>query len=212
MLLSQYFVCYIIYGFLGWMYESFFYSVQFKRPVNTGFLHICFCPIYGFACVGNAIVFRNIESPAVIFVVSMLLISILEYITSYFLERTFSRRWWDYSDWPCNINGRVSLFSSLGFGTLSLMQMKLIHPAVAGVVTRLSDKMTDGIIALFLMVIALDLMLSIKEIERGDRDLWFVDEELPGLQKANERIEETVKVISERYSDMRRRIRGRWGR
>lgn len=212
MTLSQYFVCFIIYGFLGWIYESLYYSVQLRRPVNTGFLHVCFCPIYGFACVGNMILFRNTENCAVIFLTSMLVISLLEYFVSWLLEELFEKRWWDYSNWPFNINGRISLISSLAFGVMSLAQMKLLQPSVAGFVIRLSEKYTYVTILLFMVIVFLDILLTVKDMDKEEDKLWFVNEQLPVLHNANEKISEKVRVLADKYSNARNRIRDRIGR
>lgn len=212
MMLSQYVVCFIIYGFFGWIYESLYYTVQLKKPVNTGFLHVCFCPIYGFACVANAVLFRNTENPAVIFAGSMLVISGFEYAVSWLLETLFEKRWWDYSEWPANVNGRISLFSSLAFGALSLTQMKLLNPSVEGFIMRLSEKSVHAIILMFLVIVMLDLMITIRDMDKTEDRLWFVNEELPGLHNANEKLSEKARVIADKYMDVRERIRDKIGK
>ncbi len=212
MTLSQYFVCFIIYGFFGWIYESLYYSVQFRKPVNTGFLHVCFCPIYGFACVGNMVLFGNTENCAVIFLASTIVISLLEYFVSWLLEDMFGKRWWDYRGWPLNINGRISLFSSLAFGVMSLVQMKLLHPSIVGFVTGLSEKYTYATILLFTAIIILDILITIKDMDKEADRLWFLNEQLPILHNANEKLSETAKVIADKYSNARSRIRERIGR
>ncbi|MGN0181067.1 MAG: putative ABC transporter permease [Candidatus Ornithomonoglobus sp.] len=212
MTLSQYFVCFIIYGFFGWIYESLYYSVQLRKPVNTGFLHVCFCPIYGFACVGNVILFKNIENSVIIFVTSMLVISLLEYFVSWMLEALFEKRWWDYSGWPANINGRVSLLSSLAFGVMSVAQMKLLHPSVAGFIIRLTEKYTYITILLFMAIIILDLLVTVRDMDKKDGKLWFVNEQTSMFQNANEKLSEKVKVITDKYSNAKDRIRNRIGR
>lgn len=212
MTLSQYFVCFIVYGFFGWIYESLYYSVQLRKPVNTGFLHVCFCPIYGFACVGNAILFKNTENSMIIFVTSMLMISMMEYFSSWILEALFEKRWWDYSGWPVNINGRVSLLSSLAFGVMSVAQMKLLHPSVAGFVMRLSEKYTYITILLFMAIIMLDCLVTIRDMDKKDGKLWFVNEQMSVIRNANEKFSEKLKGITDKYSDAKNRIRDRMGR
>jgi uncharacterized membrane protein len=197
----------VIYGFFGWVYESIYYTVQFKKPVNTGFLHICFCPIYGFACVGNAIMFRNVDSPVAIFLCSMLVISALEYFVSWLLENLFSKRWWDYTNWPLNLNGRISLLSSLAFGAMSLLQMRFLQPSVENFVMRLSERAEYTTIFLFLIIIALDITVTVKDMDKENSKLWFVREELPALKRANENFSKKVRLLSDRYYDIRERIK-----
>ncbi len=201
MTLTQYFICFIIYSFLGWLYESMFYSVQYKKLVNTGFLHICVCPIYGFACVGNIMLFGNVKSGIGIFLGSMIMISAMEYIISALLEGVFERRWWDYSDWPCNINGRISLFSSLGFGAMSLIQMRLIHPIVAAGVYMMSERAVRSVIILFMAVVILDIMITVRGMDKPNDRLWFVDEEPPGIQRAADKVSQKLDVICDRRKE-----------
>lgn len=212
MTLSQYFICFIVYSFLGWVYESLFYSFQFKKPVNTGFLRGCICPIYGLACVANVIVFGNVKSNLTIFLLSMLMISSIEYIVSWMLENLFDKRWWDYSDWPLNLNGRISVISSLGFGALSLVQMRVIHPVVEVVIHRIPERTLAALVIVFAASVALDLLLTVKDMDKDDDKLWFVEEESPTVQRANEKLSETKKNISDRCCEIRDRIKTYIGR
>lgn len=209
MTLTQCFLCFVIYSFLGWVYESLFYSVQFKKAVNTGFLRGCICPIYGLACVGNALILKNAVNNTVIFLVSMITISTIEYIVSYILEELFDKRWWDYSDWPCNLNGRISLLSSLGFGALSVFQMKVIHPIIILLIFRLPVPVQQGASVVLLMALAADVVSTIRNMGGADDDkLWFVSEELPVAHRANEKMDNTKNKLSEKYNSVKERIRG----
>lgn len=212
MTLSQYFICFMVYSFLGWVYESLFYSFQFRKPVNTGFLRGCICPIYGLACVANAVVFGNVKSNLTIFLLSMLMISSIEYIVSWILENLFNKRWWDYSDWPLNLHGRISVISSLGFGALSLVQMRFIHPVVKVLIMRIPERTAAALVFIFAIAVMLDLLLTVKDIDKVDDKLWFVDEESPAVQRANEKFSETKKNITDRYSEIKDRIRTYIGR
>lgn len=209
MTLSQYVICFILYSFFGWLYESLFYSVQFKKPVNTGFLRGCFCPIYGVACVGNIILLDGVQSNLSMFVISMVVISFIEYIVSYVLENLFDKRWWDYSDWPGNIHGRISVISSLGFGVLSVAQMRILHPIVMLFVSKLPPRAEVGLIAVCGLIFALDLLMTMRDMDNEENKdkLWFVSEEPVMIQKTNEKLAEKKRNISEHYTNVREKIR-----
>ncbi len=207
MTLSQYFICFIVYSFLGWVYESLFYTFQFKKPVNTGFLRGCICPIYGFVCVINIVILGDVKSNLAIFIASMITVSVMEYIVSYLLEHLFGKRWWDYSDWPLNINGRISLISSLGFGAMSLIQLRFLHPAIMKVIVHIPPGTMKLITILFIAALAYDLYSTIKDMDKSDDKLWFVDEESETIRQANEKLEEKKKNIALRYTIMKDRIR-----
>lgn len=203
MILAQYCLYFIIYSFFGWIYESLFYSVQLKKPVNTGFLRGCLCPIYGFACVFNILFLYSEENTTKVFLLSMLVISAIEYSVSYILEALFDKRWWDYSNWPCNINGRISLISSLGFGIMSVLQLRVLHPIVESGVELLSEKAVFAAIAIVAAVSFTDLMWTIKGMDKEDERLWFLEEESELVQRTNERI----KSERGRLSDMKAYIK-----
>lgn len=207
MTLSQYFICFIIYSFLGWVYESLFYTFQFKKPVNTGFLRGCICPIYGIVCVMNIAFWGNVKSGVLIFFASMITVSVMEYIVSYVLEHLFKKRWWDYSDWPLNINGRISLISSVGFGAMSLLQLRLLQPTIMKVVLHIPPGTVKLISILFIIAVVFDLYLTIRDMDKDDDKLWFVDEESDAFRNANEKLEEKRREIELRYSNVKDRIK-----
>ena len=105
-----------IYSFLGWCAEVVFAACRRGIFVNRGFLNGPVCPIYGFGCVAGYFTYNAIESGALpelivwqIFLVGFVVSMILEYPTSWALEKLFNARWWDYSNVPLNINGRTSV-------------------------------------------------------------------------------------------------------
>jgi uncharacterized membrane protein len=109
-----------------------------KKWINRGFLRGPFCPIYG---VGALVIlicllpFRemtdnNYINELLIFVVGMVVCDIVEYLTSFIMEKAFNARWWDYSQQPFNLNGRICLTHTLYWGTASCLFLYVIHPIV----------------------------------------------------------------------------------
>lgn len=148
---------FIIYSFLGWVCESIYCSILDRRLVNRGFVSGPFCPIYG---VG-ALVILKILTPfstdvLTIFLVGMILTSLVEYISSYLLEKTFQTKWWDYSTYPFNIRGRVCLKNSLMFGALSVMLNFVIHPRVSQWIAQSSIYYVQMFALLFTIFFAFD--------------------------------------------------------
>lgn len=103
------FLWFLFYSFCGWVYESILVSILERRPVNRGFLNGPLCPIYGAGAVGAVVVLGQVHNPLVVFLFSMVGASILEYVTSWVMEALFHARWWDYSDYKFNLNGRICL-------------------------------------------------------------------------------------------------------
>ena len=110
------FLWFLFYSFCGWVYESILVSILERRPVNRGFLNGPLCPIYGVGAVGAVVVLGQVHNPLVVFLLSMVGASILEYVTSWVMEALFHARWWDYSDYKFNLNGRICLLGAFVFG------------------------------------------------------------------------------------------------
>ena len=121
------FMLFLIYSVIGFILETLSIFIKFKKLVKRGFLFGFYLPIYGFG--GLIIYYTDILSSSLIIkiIVLTILFSILEYFTSYILEKQFNLRWWDYSKNKFNINGRICLYNMSKFvvlGTISLFLNK----------------------------------------------------------------------------------------
>ena len=124
-----YFLLFISYAFLGWCMEVTCKFIQYKKFINRGFLIGPYCPIYGWGALAITILLkRYMEEPLVLFVMSTLICSIIEYLTSYFMEKKYHARWWDYSNKKFNINGRICLETLIPFGILGVAIMYGTNP------------------------------------------------------------------------------------
>lgn len=126
-----------VFSFFGWLAECLFCSVRDKAWDNRGFLFGPVCPIYGAGGTAAIVVFSTAEAsaggrlePWLVFVASALGASAIEYVTSWYLEKRFHARWWDYSHVPLNIKGRVCLPFALAFGAGGLAIYELLLATV----------------------------------------------------------------------------------
>jgi uncharacterized membrane protein len=134
-----------IYSFLGWVIETIFASINAGKFINRGFLTGSFCPIYGFAAVliikASSTINIYVENYYTWILISMLfsitLVTALEYITGFILERLFNCKWWDYSDNYANIKGYVCLKYSLLWGVLAFLLVQMVHPLISKVVLNI---------------------------------------------------------------------------
>ena len=144
------------YAFLGWGIEVTLKYFQFHRFINRGFLTGPWLPIYGSGAALITVVIKGLAplefSVGTTFAVSFLLCGFLEYMTSYVLEKRFHARWWDYSQKPMNLHGRVWIGNLILFGLGGVVIVDLINPLLL----RLSEHMSfplREIMALFLSVV-----------------------------------------------------------
>ncbi len=153
--LAVYFLLFIIYAFLGWLLEVTCKLVELKRFVNRGFLIGPICPIYGYGVLGIIfLIGNNTHDFLGVFLKSILICSVLEYFTSYFMEKLFKARWWDYSHRKFNINGRICLETMLPFGILGTTIIYFVNPFFLKLVLMIPASMRI-ILALILLVIYL---------------------------------------------------------
>ena len=145
----KYFLYFIIYSFIGWLMEVVLKSKDEHKFVNRGFLIGPICPIYGFGVLLIILLVGNSKSDLLaVFLKSILVCSVLEYFTSYFMEKLFHARWWDYSKNKYNINGRICLETMLPFGILSTIVIYVVHPLVIKFVSLFSNTLLISYVSL----------------------------------------------------------------
>lgn len=158
--------CYfIIYSFMGWCLETVYATIRKKEFINRGFLSGPFCPIYGFAILSIIVLLKPIENNYIfLFLGSIFLTSIIEYITGYVLETAFDSTWWDYSDEPYNLYGRICLKFSIIWGLISILILKVIHPYIEYIVNLIPKNPGIFLFYITLLYFILDFIITILTI------------------------------------------------
>ena len=136
--MSMYYLAlyFFVYGFLGWCTEVAFAAVKDKKFVNRGFLNGPICPIYGFGVtIVVALLTPYKDNLIILYVFSVILVTLLEGLTGWIMDVIFHNKWWDYSDQPLNIGGYVCIVFSLIWGVACVLIMKFIHPLIHTVLT-----------------------------------------------------------------------------
>ena len=124
-----YFLLFLIYSFIGWLIEVIGKLIEKHKFINRGFLIGPICPIYGHGCILMILTLsRYKDNPLVLFVNAIFICSLLEYFTSYFMEKIFKARWWDYSTKRFNLNGRICAETMIPFGILGTLVICVINP------------------------------------------------------------------------------------
>ena len=159
------FVYFVLYSFLGWVCETIYCSIDDKKFVNRGFLNGPFCPIYGTGALLVIDIFMKYKDDLVVlFILSVVITSIVEYITSYLLEKIFNLQLWDYSTYSFNLNGRVCLKNSLMFGILSILAVEVIHPAVEGFLSKLPSWFLITFTGTLVIYFICDVFITVKAL------------------------------------------------
>ena len=171
------FLCFVLFSFIGWAYESVYYTLQQRRLVNSGFLNGPCCPIYGIGALLDIMLLGGVKNPVMLFLVGMVLTCSLEYFVSWLLEALFKKRWWDYTNWPLNINGRVCVIAGAVFGLMTVLLIKFIAPETFSIANFMPDTAVRVSAAAAAALIAADLAYTIRHSERFTDKLWYVREQ-----------------------------------
>lgn len=156
------FYLFVLYSFVGWIYESTLVSVRKRTFVNRGFLKGPVIPIYGFGALSFYLVlWQYKEDLFILFIGGLILATVLEYFTSLIMELIFHTRWWDYSDHPFNIQGRVSLFVSVFWGLLAIVMIRYIQPGINNIIVSIPRETGEIAGVIIFVIIMIDTVTSI---------------------------------------------------
>ena len=152
------------YSFLGWCIEVTLKFIQYHRFINRGFFTGPICPIYGSGAVLITLAVGCLapleSSYGTTFAISFLLCGLVEYFTSYFMEKRFHARWWDYSQKPMNLHGRVWIGNLILFGLGGVAIIHLTNPLIARVLSLFSSQTKAIVCAAFAAVFLADYIAT----------------------------------------------------
>ena len=169
---STLFLIFFIYAVIGYIVETISVSVIEKELIfSRGFLIGPYLPLFGFGGLFMTVTLWKYRNDLVaLFIMSMAICLVLEYLSSYILEKIFKLRWWDYSDKRFNLNGRVCLEVGLMFGFSGILLVKFINPFIFKIFGLISPKLLV-FISIFLTIILLtDIYLSTKTILKLEKN------------------------------------------
>ena len=160
-MIYTYFLLYLIYSFIGWSIEVIDKLFEKHRFINRGFLIGPICPIYGKGALLIIFLLNPYkDNPILLFFMAIIICSILEYFTSYIMEKIFKTRWWDYSYTKYNINGRICLNTMIPFGLLGLVGVYLINPFLLNMLSYINPTYLKIIAIILLVIYLIDYILS----------------------------------------------------
>ncbi len=225
MIVAQYFVEFLFYSFLGWVWESIYCTIVEKKWADRGFLFGPICPIYGSCVIGASILFSLIPAlsdPSFpvwgIFIICVIGSAVAEFGTSWVLEKRFNARWWDYSDMPLNIQGRICLPVSICFGLAGVAIVKWLLPFVAGlhqtvpeVVYIVSGLVLAGIFGADFALTEASLSSLLKDVEKMHTE--FCEKSQERYEKVQSevaaietKVNENKQAIAERVSEAKENL------
>ena len=162
-----------IYSFLGWLVELAFASASRSEDRRRRCLLLLpLCPVYGLGMLAvlalppmsgpNLALFGGLAATAV------------EYACHWAGDRFLGVRFWDYSQVPGNLRGRVCLPFTLAWGLLVWAAARFVQPGVE----VLAETIPPAVTYAFLLVFTADAVCSVRFLQvtgdlRGMRGAVF---------------------------------------
>lgn len=215
--LSNYFILmnFYLFSILGWIYESTFVSIKNGKPVNRGFLVGPMLPLYGTGATLVYVLLRPVyRHPFLLYVLGMLVATVIEYITSYILEKVFHAKWWDYSKEPYNFQGRIALIPSMFWGILTLLLFDILEPFAIWLINLIPLSVGTKILVVLVTVSIADLTYTIMETINFRKQLETIysfrqelEQQLQDLQLSSIREEFLAKTgLNEKFENIREKL------
>ena len=167
---------FIIYAFIGWCTEVSYAALDTGKFVNRGFLNGPYCPIYGTGAVLVLLVLGRIQNPVLLFFAGALVTCSLEYLTSWLMEKLFHARWWDYSNFRFNLQGRVCLLGALIFGLGGVGVVLGSQPYVERVTDMIPLPMLHTLVTVLALITIIDLAVTVAGMLEFERVLDSVSQ------------------------------------
>lgn len=155
-------------SFVGWIWEVMLHFMTSGNLVNRGTLHGPWLPIYGAASVFLIVFLRGCaRRPGMLLTGTIIACGLIEYITSVVLELIFETRWWDYSDMPLNINGRICAGGLMLFGIGGMAVIYILGPMLRKKSEQFNKKSAVVICIAVILIFAADVFISFTNIRTG---------------------------------------------
>jgi uncharacterized membrane protein len=226
-----------IFSCAGWLMEVTLKYIQFHRFINRGFLIGPYCPIYGSGVVAVTVFVGGIVgyegSYAETFLAGFVICGALEYFVSWYMEKMFHARWWDYSTKPMNLNGRIWIGNLILFGLGSVIIIKWIDPEIFRLLAPWPKALTYGLACVIVVLLAADnvashFLMNIvkKEIDSREEDnteeismkvrellrnhkllLRRIEEAYPNLQARPKHLTDQLKAARHEVKEATRKVK-----
>ena len=155
---------FLTYSILGFFYECIINFIQDGR-FSSGFMYGPWTPIYGIGVLIILFIYKKLSKYSktkrliIMSIISMIVLTILEYITGNLIELIFHTSFWDYSNYKFNYGKFISLESSLiwMFGSIIII---FIHKKLKKYIKKIPNQIT----IILSIVFTIDLVLSVIRI------------------------------------------------
>lgn len=168
------------YSFLGWILETVVAATKNRKFVNRGLVNSPFCILYGLATVFITIFSQGLGG-IWLYIGSVIVATLFEWIAGHLIEKIYHERWWDYSNMKWNVDGYISVPMSAVWGVLAYiairwgngMLLKLFH-LMPNIVERIIVWTLLGLLAIDVIATVIILSGRSRKVERWEKvDNWL---------------------------------------
>ena len=153
---------FIIYSFFGYIIETIF-GIATKgvwESRQSFFIWTILCNIWIRACIMIIFLYKYGKKYNALFLGGFIIGSITEYLVSWIGEMILGVKWWDYSDMPLNINGRVCVYFSIFWGFLSIYLMASLNPKIDRLINWIKSKFTIKTLKISTILVTIFLLID----------------------------------------------------
>lgn len=159
---DYYVLLFFCLSFFGWLWEVVLYIFISNRFVNRGVYYGPYLPVYG---IGGLILILLLHAkrrqPFLVFLLSAAICTALEYTAATWLENKWGTRWWDYSGYFLNVDGKICLFCSIGFGLGGVLLICIFQPIFNKIYHKTTLSLRIFICIVLIIIFAADAAYSI---------------------------------------------------
>lgn len=161
---------FIVYSFIGWCAGVTANALRRKRFINTGFLNLPICPVYGVIGVAYCIFLTELkEEVFFLFLGGAVVAFLLIVVTGVILEKVFNRKWWDYSQARFQFQGYLNFVHLLFFGAAAVLCIWFANPLLLDMVHMLPDKVEMALEICLEILVLTDVVFCVATVTQMHR-------------------------------------------
>ena len=167
------------YSFVGWCAGVIANAFHRKKFVNTGFLNLPLCPLYGIIGVAYGIFLPELKNKLFfLFLGGCVIAFLIIFLTGYILEQFFNRKWWDYSQSRFQFQGYLNMIHILIFGLIAVVCIRYINPLLlkmTNLIPSTINLVLEIILGVLLLVDVICCLATVFQIQHSIRGARFID-------------------------------------
>ncbi len=197
------FLMFILYSIIGYIVETIDMAVEYKKfSLHRGFLSGPLIPIFGAGATIISLLLSDFHNNIwVIFGLSILLCGVLEFYVSYFMEKFFNIRWWDYSKSKYNLDGRIELKNCVLFGFAGVIIIEVLNPFFTSLINSVPNRIIYIITIIIFILMIIDFTISTIAAYHLKKDIVpLLDGD--NTDSHNKEIQKVIKGASKRIKNL----------